>query len=357
MKELMNHHVFDEVPGSEAVGKKLIRARWLNDDRGEKARERLVPMIIAAFEGKRDDHHAMTPPLKVARMLISRVATGSKSRRRVLGIHDIQVAFFHAPVVDGHVALLRRALYGGRQASWLWQKAVDRAVKELNLAHLVVVPCTYFHEAWDMALTYHGDDFMSESKPGFAGRGTCSILRREAILGRTGPGYPGRGAIPQEVFVVERPRVRVARRSSEGWSVHCADGNHWMSILSNSWDQSNGPRSARCRSGGGGQCDEVGSAGVRAHHAHQHGPARSAVQTVMSTIAKLLEITKPRLRKTARYLEDKPVLEYVMSTRTRTSAWRSETATRPEIARHADQQQRWKSSETTALRVPLDSRQ
>ena len=44
----------------------------LNDDSGEKARERLVAMEIAAFEEKRDDNHAMRPPLKVARMLISR---------------------------------------------------------------------------------------------------------------------------------------------------------------------------------------------------------------------------------------------------------------------------------------------
>ena len=51
LKESMNHHVFDEIPGSEAVGKKLIRARWLIDDRGEKARESLVKMEIEAFEG------------------------------------------------------------------------------------------------------------------------------------------------------------------------------------------------------------------------------------------------------------------------------------------------------------------
>ena len=133
----------------------------------------------------------MTPPLKVARMLISRAATGSKSRRRVLGIHDIQVAFFHAPVVDGHVALLRRALYGGRQASWLWQKAVDRALKELDLVHLVVVPCTYFHEAWDMALTYHGDDFMSESEPEYQDLLDEELARYFDVkrLGRIGLGF------------------------------------------------------------------------------------------------------------------------------------------------------------------------
>ena len=38
-------------PESEAAGKNLIRAMWLNDHRGETAREQLV----AAFEGERDD--------------------------------------------------------------------------------------------------------------------------------------------------------------------------------------------------------------------------------------------------------------------------------------------------------------
>ena len=71
MKDIMNHHLFDEFPASEAVGKKLILAKWRKYDRGEKARQRLVAMEIAAFEEKRDDIHAMTPPLKVARMLVS----------------------------------------------------------------------------------------------------------------------------------------------------------------------------------------------------------------------------------------------------------------------------------------------
>ena len=48
---MMHHHVFDKVPEGDADGKKLIRAKWLNDDRGEKARERLVAMEISAFDG------------------------------------------------------------------------------------------------------------------------------------------------------------------------------------------------------------------------------------------------------------------------------------------------------------------
>ena len=74
MKEMMDHHVFDEVPDSEAAGKKFIRAKWLHGDTVEKARERLVAKEIAAFQVKRDDKHAITPAPKVARMLVSRAA-------------------------------------------------------------------------------------------------------------------------------------------------------------------------------------------------------------------------------------------------------------------------------------------
>ena len=126
--------------GSRELGrKKLTCAMWLNEDRSEKARERLVAMEIPAFEGKRDDNHAMTPRLKVARTLVSREATGLKARRRVLAIHDIRVAFFHAQMEEEkyvgmprgvcklwYVALLRRALCGTWQVSWLWQNAIDR---------------------------------------------------------------------------------------------------------------------------------------------------------------------------------------------------------------------------------------
>ena len=37
MEEMANHHAFDEGPEGDAVGKKLIRGKWLKDDRGEKA--------------------------------------------------------------------------------------------------------------------------------------------------------------------------------------------------------------------------------------------------------------------------------------------------------------------------------
>ena len=60
-----------------------------------KARERLVAMQIAAVDGETRRHSRDYATLQVARMLDSRAETGSKARRRVLGFHDIRVAFFH----------------------------------------------------------------------------------------------------------------------------------------------------------------------------------------------------------------------------------------------------------------------
>ena len=37
MEDMENHHVFDEVLEGDAVKTKLIRAKWLNDDRGDQA--------------------------------------------------------------------------------------------------------------------------------------------------------------------------------------------------------------------------------------------------------------------------------------------------------------------------------
>ena len=175
---------------------------------------------------------------------------------------------------------MRRALYGTRQMSWLWQKAVDRALQELDVVHHLVVPCTYFREAWDMALTYHGDYFMSESEPQYQDMLDGGLARYFDLkcLGRIGPGFRAEG----------RFLKRSVSWSVEGfvWHGDPAKVGQFIALMEIAGCRSSavpgtkatGPQSTRCRSGAGGQCDEVGSAGVRAHHVHRHGPARSAVQ-------------------------------------------------------------------------------
>ena len=108
-----------------------------------------------------------------------------------------------------------------------------------------------------MALTYHGDNVLSDSVPvlGYAGQGTCSILRRE-VSGWYRPGFRAEERVLKRYLSWSVQRVRVARRSGEGWAAHRADGNCWMPINSSSWNQSNG------RGRRDADRDEVGSAGV-----------------------------------------------------------------------------------------------
>ena len=286
-------------------------------------------MYARLWPGKRDGNHAMTPPLKVARMLVSRAATGSKSRRRVLGIHDTRVAVFRAPLLEemyvrmprgvctpGHVALLWRVLYGARQASWLWQTSVDRALKELDFVHLVVVHCTSFHEAWDMALTCHGDDFVSESEPAYQNVVDQGLARcfDEKCRGRIGPGFRAEG----------RFLKRCVLWSAEGlvWHGDPAKVGQFIALMETAGCRSSAGLGIKATGHGRRDTDQEleGSVMQLAQQASglvmYIGMDRPDVQisskTVMSTIAKPLEINKKsRLRKIARYLEDKPALEHV----------------------------------------------
>ena len=85
-----------------------------------------------------------------------------------------------------------------------------------------------------------------------------------------------------------------------------------MSLLSSSWNQCNGLGRR------GADRELVGSVMKLAQRASGlmyismgQPDLQFRSNTVMSTIAKPLEITTSRLRTIARYLEDKPVLEYV----------------------------------------------
>ena len=191
---------------------------------------------------------------------------------------------------------MRRALCGTRQVSWLWQNAVVRALKALDFVHLVVVPCTYFHEAWDMALTYHGDDFRV---PGYAGRGTCSTRRRE-LSGSYRARIPGRGPILEEVCVVDGFR----------WHGDPVKVGQFISLMGSAGSRSLAVLCTKARGHGRPDADRELEGSVM-ELAMDQPDLQFSLKTVMSTIAKPLEITQSRLRQIARYLEDKPVLEHV----------------------------------------------
>ena len=150
-----------------------------------------------------------------------------------------------------------------------------------------------------MALTYYGD-FLSDSEPHRVTRicktRVCAPYFEREVSGSYRARILGRRGILQEVCVEERRRMRVARRSGEGWAVYCRllDVDPHQFLEPKQRDMVGAMRTESWRR----QCDEVGSAGVWTHHVHQKGPDLKFIsKTVMSMNAKSLEITKSRLRK------------------------------------------------------------
>ena len=167
-----------------------------------------------------------------------------------------------------------------------------------------------------MALTYHGDDScrrVSQNTRIVLDEGLARYFDVKC-LGGIGPGSGAEGRFLKRYVFVERRRVRVARRSGEGWAVHCADGHSWMSIFQQFLEPEQRATVVvmRTRSWQGSVMKlPQRASGLITHISMDRPELPFSSKTVMSTIAKPLEVTKSRLQKIARYLKDNPVLQYV----------------------------------------------
>ena len=57
------------------------------------------------------------------------------------------------------VGLLKRSLYGTRDAPSNWEHAIKKVMTDLGFVQGVSNPCLYFHELHDLRCNVHGDDF------------------------------------------------------------------------------------------------------------------------------------------------------------------------------------------------------
>ena len=150
---MTRHQLFERVPISMARGKK-VRCQWLDVMKegvnGPFVRSRLLAMEVA--------HGA---PLKCTKIITSRAASIKNTRgehSRVLALHDISVAFRHALLPEdepiamypprgeeeaGHIWQMKRAMYGTRRASRLFQEHMKGVLKEAGYAALKVCHQVY----------------------------------------------------------------------------------------------------------------------------------------------------------------------------------------------------------------------
>ena len=175
--------VYIKIPRRAALqkGAKIIDVRWLDIDKAEPGmppdvRSRCVAREFA--NEVRDDLFAGTPALEAIKMLISMVASSGQGRsptKRLMAM-DIKRAFLHAEMSrevyinlpdeakegdkEDMVGLLRKAMYGTRDAPQCWQSHVASVLRQLGFQAGRAHPCLYKHGARDLVISVHVDGFL-----------------------------------------------------------------------------------------------------------------------------------------------------------------------------------------------------
>ena len=132
--------------------------------------------------GLRFDTFAGTAPLKCVKIIISRAASIKNTRgghSRVLALYDISVAFWHALLPEdepiamypprgeeeaGYMWQMKRAMYGTRRASRVFQEHMKGVLKEAGKAALKVCHQVYHCLETD-PMAAIGDDMIADGEP------------------------------------------------------------------------------------------------------------------------------------------------------------------------------------------------
>ena len=218
LKHMNDHHVYDWIDEADIPkGTKVETSRWLDDLKPRDGDEDHVRSRIVVQQysfDKRLDVHQGTPPLKVLRLLLALATSKDAHRRKVCGIWDVSVAFFHSPMdeftvvrppvelrVRGKLWVLNRALYGTRMASRCFGKLVGEVLKDAQFGTITIVPNTYHHPQRDIDTVVHGDDFVAVAEDEHLDYFERVLENSMEIkrVGRTGPGRSSAGKVLKRV--------------------------------------------------------------------------------------------------------------------------------------------------------------
>ena len=176
LKHFKERGVYEHVKRADArmTNGKFLKTRWVETEKGEAVRSRLVAQEFARGD-PRTDLFAGTPPLFAARTLVSLAATRRRKQWTIMAL-DVSCAFLYAdterelymelPAEDPKsksgewVGLLRRALYGTRDAPQAWLAELSRTLRSLGFVSSRLHPGVYYHPSREMMLVAHVDDLL-----------------------------------------------------------------------------------------------------------------------------------------------------------------------------------------------------
>lgn len=156
---------------------KFVKVKWVRTNKGSMADQVVKCRLVAQELGygqRMDELFSGTPSLMAVKVALAHAAKGGKSRGVM--IMDVKAAFLYGkcrrkiyielPSQDprhgdgGLVGLLKKAMYGTRDAPQIWQKEVQKTMESFGFTMSVLQPSVYYHREKDMIVVVHVDDFL-----------------------------------------------------------------------------------------------------------------------------------------------------------------------------------------------------
>ncbi|CAE7515888.1 unnamed protein product [Symbiodinium natans] len=179
--------VYEKVEESvcwDETGRPPITLKWVDRNKGDDVRENYRSRLVVR-EVKSQGQAALIPdyalfssmpPLEGLKILCSLLTTLKRSKggkKLTLKLTDISRAHFYGKAerrvfvtlpegdeAPGFCGLLKRTMYGTRDASAVWQRSYTSLLRKHGFVVGKAYPCTFYHAEADVRLLVHGDDFL-----------------------------------------------------------------------------------------------------------------------------------------------------------------------------------------------------
>ena len=154
----------------------FVNVKWVRVNKGTRDNPQIKCRLVAqelAYGARMDELYANTPSLFCVKLAMLHAAQEGKARK--LMTLDVKSAFLYGaarrtiyielPSADSQsggmkVGILRKALYGTRDAPQIWQHEIRRVLKKVGFRQSVSQPSVYVHDRRDIYLVVHVDDFL-----------------------------------------------------------------------------------------------------------------------------------------------------------------------------------------------------
>jgi hypothetical protein len=156
---------------------KFVKVKWVRTNKGtakdQEVRCRLVAQELG-YGQRMDEMFAGTPSLMMVKVALVHAVQGG--RQRGLMILDVKCAFLYGLMKrtvyielpsqdprygDGEVVgVLRKAMYGTRDAPQIWQNEVKHSMEAIGFVMSSLQPSVYYHREKCMLVIVHVDDFL-----------------------------------------------------------------------------------------------------------------------------------------------------------------------------------------------------